>query len=75
MTEGKSAAPRPGPRKFCPSCGGPVSEETVGAFVEIGEWDGRSHESEGDARGWRCDACGAEFWTDGPTIPKGKPTD
>jgi hypothetical protein len=53
MTEEKRAGPRPGPRKFCPSCGGPVSEETIGAFLELGEWNGKNYEAEGEARGWR----------------------
>lgn len=57
------------PAKFCPTCGGQNTHETEGAFIEIGEWDGKGYASEGGANGWRCAACGAEFWTDGPSIP------
>ena len=55
--------------KFCPFCMSGDLSPAVDGHIEMGEWDGKSFESEGSADGWRCNTCGDEFWVNGPTMP------
>lgn len=54
--------PEGAPRlRFCPRCGEQRLEDDFGAFVEFGEYDGKSYTVEFDATGYRCGACGYSF--------------
>lgn len=50
---------------YCPGCGQRAVYETgQTAFLEIGEWDGRSYEREANHRPmYTCPTCGLEFVT------------
>lgn len=54
--------------RFCPYCGGDDISVAANAFVEMGKFDGRRYEAEGDATGMRCNGCGGEFFVDGPKM-------
>jgi hypothetical protein len=57
----KAALPQFGPA-FCPHCGAAGTLKNVGTvFCEQGEWDGKSHEAEGDGVQYRCDRCSGQF--------------
>lgn len=58
----------------CPYCGSKALLDGQSAFLEMGEWDGKRHASEGDAVGIRCEDCGGEFWVNGPRMI-GEPLD
>jgi len=60
---------------FCTACGSTDTEHVCGVFVEIGEYEGSSYESEGDADGMRCTACGNEFIINGPGLISGATKD
>lgn len=53
---------------FCPYCGSQEITEGVGAFLEMGDFDGKQYESEGDADGVLCLSCNGEFWVNGPAM-------
>lgn len=69
---GQDQQPKPEVVTFCPYCGSSDTEKATGAFLEIGKWQGNSHESEGGAEGCRCKDCLGEFWINGPEIPQEK---
>jgi RNA polymerase subunit RPABC4/transcription elongation factor Spt4 len=52
----------------CPYCGSTKLVGGQSAFLEIGEWDGKRHGSEGDAAGWICESCDGGFWVNGPRM-------
>lgn len=55
-------SPEVAPRlRFCPRCGEQRLEDDFGAFVEFGEYNGKSYTVEFDASGYRCGACGYSF--------------
>lgn len=46
---------------FCPCCGKPSAIPSGSAFCEVGEWDGRQYEVEGQFDKFTCTECSAEF--------------
>jgi hypothetical protein len=49
--------------KFCPDCGRRAAVETGrGAFVEVGEWDGKQYEGEASVTEKECGDCGHLFY-------------
>jgi len=47
---------------FCPCCGAKDTlVDACSAFVEMGDYDGKHYEFEGDARHYECGACGGQF--------------
>lgn len=54
----------------CPYCGaGETNHVHVDTFIEMGEYNGKSYESEGGVESFRCRNCKGEFWVNGPGIP------
>lgn len=47
----------------CPKCSTGTMKKAGSAFIEEGEYDGKSYEVEGDATKHACDSCGFEFYT------------
>ena len=49
--------------KFCPNCGKQSAElKATDAFVEVGAYDGKRFEVEGDAVEYQCTTCGEAFY-------------
>lgn len=42
---------------YCTVCGAFSMTPYGGGYVEVGEWDGKSHQVEGQAEGWECQSC------------------
>lgn len=58
----RRAASEPEPKgAYCTACGTFSTTPALGAFVEIGEWDGKRYQCEGNAEGWECQKCGHTF--------------
>lgn len=55
----------------CPYCKHDKTTPTIGAFMEIGEYDGKHYQGEGNADGYTCDGCGKTFWVNGPEVDSG----
>lgn len=54
--------------KCCPYCASPLIAPTIGAFLEIGNYENGAYALEGDAEGYACQNpnCGEKFWVNGP---------
>jgi transposase-like protein len=49
--------------KYCPFCGqAHVVVERDDCYVEVGEYDGKYYEEEGEVVRYRCTRCGSHFY-------------
>jgi hypothetical protein len=44
----------------CPRCGQIAAPTGAGAYVEVGEWDGKQYEGECNVDAYRCTALGCD---------------